>query len=119
MNKVSLEGMQFFAYHGFYPEEQILGTTFLVDIHIITDFLKASTSDELNYTVDYQVVHQIVKEEMSIASKLLENVLYRIIEKLKQHFPKAIQSLEISIQKKNPPLGGICACSKITIEEKF
>lgn len=115
MNKVSLEGMQFFAYHGFYPQEQKIGTNFILDIHIFTDFLKATTTDDLSYTIDYQVVYQIIKEEMSIPSKLLEHVLSRIIDRIKVRFGKAMSSFEISIQKKNPPLGGICDCSKITI----
>ncbi len=116
MNKVSLEGMQFFAYHGFYPQEQKIGTMFILDVHITTDFLKAATTDDLSCTVDYQVVYQIIKEEMSIPSKLLEHVLSRIIDRLKVRFGKAMKSLEISIQKKNPPLGGVCDCSKITIQ---
>ncbi|MCP4521746.1 MAG: dihydroneopterin aldolase [Cytophagales bacterium] len=117
MNRVSLEGLEFFAYHGFYPEEQVLGTYFVLDIHIDTDFKKASESDDLSYTVDYEEVYQITKKEMAIPSKLLENVLYRIIERIKQQFEKAVQKITISIEKKNPPLGGVCNCSKITISE--
>ena len=38
MAVIALEGMRFFAYHGFYPEENIIGTNYVVDVYITADF---------------------------------------------------------------------------------
>ena len=43
MGIISLEGMDFFAYHGCFTEEQIIGTHFIVDLHLETDTSQAET----------------------------------------------------------------------------
>jgi len=53
MGKVTLEGIEFHAYHGAYPEESILGNRFTVDLELDTDFKTAMESDALKDTVDY------------------------------------------------------------------
>ena len=105
MSKISIEQMEFYAYHGCFKEEQIIGTRFLLDLHLETDTDKAEKSDELADTVNYQEVYLLVKKEMEIRSKLLEHVGRRILEAVKEHFPQ-IRSAELKISKMNPPLGG-------------
>ena len=65
MGKIVLEGMKFFAYHGYYKEEQTLGNHFLVDVYV------ELYSQEKN---EYETIYLIVKHEMAKTSKLLENV---------------------------------------------
>ena len=43
MALISIEGMRFRAFHGLYPEEQVLGSDFLLDVWIDTDISKART----------------------------------------------------------------------------
>lgn len=118
MGTIALEGLQFFAYHGFYAEERKIGTRYSVDISVEVDFYDAATSDELQKTVDYQEIFEIVKEEMGIPSYLLENIIYRIFEKIKSSFPQ-VKSATASISKHNPPIGGVCEKAKVTIQESF
>lgn len=105
MSMISIEGMEFFAYHGCFKEEQIIGTKFLVDIHIETDTKKAEESDDLSKTINYQEVYCLVKKEMKIKSKLLEHVARRILSSLNLNFPQT-KNATIKISKLNPPLGG-------------
>lgn len=97
--------MEFYAYHGCFREEQIIGTRFLVDLYLETETVKAENSDDLNDTVNYQEVYLLVKQEMEIKSKLLEHVGRRIIKSVMTQFPE-IESAKIKISKMNPPLGG-------------
>ena len=69
------------------------------------DIKQSSESDDLQHTVDYVSINAIVKEEMSIASKLLEHVVARILEKIIKTHPK-ISCVEVSVAKKNPPING-------------
>jgi dihydroneopterin aldolase len=105
MTIISIEGMEFFAYHGCFAEEQIIGTKFLVDIFLEVNTESAEYSDNLNDTVNYQSVYQLVKTEMLIKSKLLEHLARRILDKIASEFPN-VENGTIKVQKMNPPLGG-------------
>ena len=105
MSTISIEGMEFFAYHGCFKEEQIIGTKFRIDLFLETDTRKAELSDELHDTVNYQSVYELVKDEMKLKSKLLEHVGRRILNRIKKEFPEVEQG-RIKIRKLNPPHGG-------------
>jgi len=105
MSTISIEQMEFYAYHGCFKEEQIIGTYFQVDLYLEADTSKAEETDDLRATVNYQEVYLLVKKEMEIKSKLLEHVGRRILDAVMQNYPQ-IESAEIKISKMNPPLGG-------------
>lgn len=105
MGKIILEGMEFFAYHGCFHEEQIIGTRFVVEVALETDTTKAEISDHLEDTVNYQAVYGLVRHEMEQKSQLIEHVGRRILNAIKEAFPE-ITSLQVTLSKVNPPLGG-------------
>lgn len=105
MSIISIEGMEFFAYHGCFKEEQVIGTKFRIDLFLEVDTSAAEKSDQLQDTVNYQSVFQLVKKEMETTSKILEHVGRRILDNIKHEFP-VIDHARIKIRKLNPPLGG-------------
>jgi 7,8-dihydroneopterin aldolase/epimerase/oxygenase len=105
MGLISLSGMEFFAYHGCFAEEQIIGNKFIVDLEFFASTDHAEKTDDLTKTVNYQKVYDLVKTEMEIKSKLLEHVARRIQDSLYKNFPN-IGSSKITVSKINPPLGG-------------
>ena len=105
MGKIILEGMEFFAYHGHFHEEQVIGTKFIVDLSIETDSKLAEESDHLKDTLSYVALYQVVKKEMEQKSHLLENVAKRIMDALRNQFPR-IHEIDFKISKVNPPVGG-------------
>ena len=105
MSIISIEGMEFFAHHGCFKEEQVIGTKFRIDLFMEVDTSTSEQSDRLKDTVNYQSVFQLVKKEMETPSKLLEHVGHRILDRVKQKFPK-VEHARIKIRKLNPPLGG-------------
>jgi dihydroneopterin aldolase len=105
MAVISIEGMEFFAYHGCFAEEQLIGTWFVVDLFLDVDTTIAEESDNLEDTVNYLAVYQVVKREMMINSKLLEHVGRRIIKAVRNDFPMVTHA-RIKVRKMNPPLGG-------------
>lgn len=102
---IELKGMQFFAYHGYYEEERIQGTDFLVDVQFEAPAQKAILEDSLEGTVNYEDVYQIVKEEMQITSKLLEHLAGRILAHLEDAFSE-IRNINVCIYKMHAPIGG-------------
>ena len=105
MGKVRLDNIRLFAFHGCLKEEGVIGSDYRVDLEISADLHKASQSDRLSDTVDYVVLHAIVKEEMAIRSHLLETVGARILNRIFQQVD-TVRSAEVSISKINPPIGG-------------
>ncbi len=111
---IELEGMEFHAFHGCLEKERKEGNTFMVDFHAETEMKKAVKTDDLNRTIDYGKVYDIVAEQMSIPSNLLENVAGRILEAVRKEF-KEILFCKVRVSKKNPPVNGICAWSRVTV----
>jgi len=115
MSTITLNNMLFFAHHGCFEAERVVGTRFCVNLSFDVDTAKAEHSDDITDTVSYLDVYQIVKTEMQIPSNLLEHVARRIANAVSREFPK-ISNIVVEIQKLNPPLGGEIgsACVKIT-----
>ena len=105
MATIAIEGMQFFSYHGHFEEESVIGTKFLLDLFIHTDTSAAEKSDDLDDTVNYLEVYNVVKQQMQQKSYLIEHVARRILDAVMEHFPE-ITKAELKFRKLNPPLGG-------------
>jgi dihydroneopterin aldolase len=111
---IALEGMNFFAHHGCFAEEQSIGTHFVVDVSIEADILQAIEADDIQQTINYQSVYRQVEAEMAVVSHLIENVAYRIAKKILMQFLQA-QNVTVKVAKLNPPLGGQVKQSSATV----
>ncbi|MFD2202850.1 dihydroneopterin aldolase [Shivajiella indica] len=114
MGKVSLEGIEFHAYHGVFSEENKLGNRFTVDIHVDTDFRRAMLEDNLDHTVDYVGLYKIAQSHMQEPVKLLEHLAHLIIKDILIAFP-FLKAVSITIKKHNPSLGGVVNYSVVTV----
>ncbi|MBR2064688.1 MAG: dihydroneopterin aldolase [Bacteroidales bacterium] len=112
---IELEGMEFKAYHGCLEQEKVRGNSFTVDFKGEIDLSLAAESDNLNDTVNYGEIFEIVSEEMSIPSELLENVAGRIVKAIEKRFPQFI-SFSVRVSKKRPPVDGIAQWSRVTLQ---
>jgi len=105
MGIIKLEGMKFYASHGYYEEERKIGGHYTLHLSIETNTQQAGISDQLEHTVNYETVYQLVKANFSVSSKLLEHVGTQVIDALYEKFPQ-IEHVTLEILKHNPPLGG-------------
>jgi 7,8-dihydroneopterin aldolase/epimerase/oxygenase len=117
MGLIQIEGMEFFAYHGCFKEERVIGTRFLVDIAIKTNTDEAELSDDLKHTLNYQAVYKLIKVEMAEKSHLLEHVGRRIIDKVYADF-RETEHVKVKVMKLNPALaeGGKVKHVSVTLE---
>lgn len=118
MGQIALEGMEFFAYHGFSDEEQKIGNKYGIDVFLSTDISEAAESDSLRDTIDYGKVYNCVKLVMQSKHRLLEHVAHEIINSIKLKFSE-ISKIEVVVSKFNPPIGGVCTRAKITLQKTF
>ena len=78
------------------------------------DLYKAAESDNLNDTVNYGDIYEIVSYEMSIPSELLENVAGRIVKEIEKRFPQFV-SFSVRVSKRKPPVDGVAQWSRVTL----
>ena len=105
MDKIKLKDIKIYAYHGCLSEENLIGGEYLVNLSVFSNLKKSSLSDELKDTIDYVSLLDIVKKEMLSPSKLLENVVKRVVDKIFLVFPK-INKVSLEVSKLNPPING-------------
>ena len=115
-NIITISGMEFYAYHGCFAEEKVIGTRFKVDAVIHCNFMEAAQDDNLEKSINYQEIYALIKEEMAISSHILENVCFRIIKRLKKQFPEILKS-KITVYKLNPAIGGKAEWVAVTINQ--
>lgn len=106
---IELRGLAFYAYHGVLPEERQRGNNFVVDLTIEADISKAISTDDLDDTVNYAAVYDVVKREMNVPSMLLEHVCGRIATALLKEFEMLLR-VSVCVVKKNPPIEGTGPC---------
>jgi len=118
MGKIIIEAMEFYAFHGHYQEEQIVGNRFLVDLEMEAALSTPARTDKLDDAVNYQQAYQIIKDEMRrTKSNLLENIGKRILDALYAEM-EGIEKATIRIRKLNPPMGGPIKSVGITMSRK-
>jgi len=105
LSKISVNNAWFYSFHGCLSEESIVGGEYLVNATVEFDTSVAEKDDKLEKTVDYVDVYNAIKKEMDTPSKLLEVVMERIISSINK-LDKKIISVDVSIKKINPPIGG-------------
>lgn len=105
MDRIEVEGIKLFGYHGCLDEEGKIGSDYRVNVSVWGELSRPALSDELKDTLDYVIINRIVKEEMAIRSKLIEHVAHRILERLFSEMP-AVLKAEIKLSKLQPPING-------------
>ena len=105
MGLIAVEGMHFYAHHGYYREEQVIGGQFIVDVYIQANIEEAAKSDRIEKTVNYENIYKVVKGEMEKDSKLIEHITQNILESILLAFAE-ISELKVRVSKLNPPIKG-------------
>jgi len=105
MGTIQVNNIKLYAYHGCLDEEAKIGSEYRVDVTVKADLKKSAKTDNLADTVDYVHLNHIVKEEMAIRSKLLEEVAQRILNRFFKEI-KMLRKATVSVAKINPPIGG-------------
>ena len=102
MALISVEGIRIFAYHGHLPEEKKIGGHFIIHVWVEADTSEVEKTDDLNDTVDYVKIIEIVKEQMAIRSDMIEVPAKRIVDTI---LPiNKVQKVTVEVEKVQPPI---------------
>ena len=104
-DKILLEGMEFYAYHGVNESEKSQGQRFVVDVEMSADLSRASETDDLEDTVNYSRVFRLVKEIVEGPSRdLIETVAGEIARQVLEDF--GVEKIRVKVSKPDVPLKG-------------
>lgn len=109
MSRILLDRVSFWAHHGYYEEERLLGNRFLVSVSLDLDPEAFSAIDDLECTFDLDRLMALTTAEMRQPARLLEHVGHRIDQRIRDQWPAAFEeggSCTVTIRKCHPPLGG-------------
>lgn len=105
MDKIILEGMEFYGYHGVLPEERSLGQRFIVDVELYLDLRPAGVSDDPGLTVNYARVFELVEEVAAggphlLIESLAESVAGAVLENFQ------VREVVVRVKKPQAPVPG-------------
>ena len=113
--RIALDRMEFRALHGCYELERKVGNRFTVDLELTALLGEAAAEDDVEKTVNYLTVYQIVRERMGQTQRTIERVALNIIEALSAAFPQ-LRHVKCTVSKLAPPLGGKLDRVSVTLE---
>ncbi|MFC0472912.1 dihydroneopterin aldolase [Halalkalibacter kiskunsagensis] len=106
MDKIYMNQLAFYGYHGVFQEEQKLGQRFIVDLVLHLDLTEAGATDELDATINYGDVYNRVKTIVEgQSSKLIESVAETIASELLTQYDR-LQECTVKVIKPDPPIPG-------------
>lgn len=117
-SKIIFENLKIYAYHGVLPEENSIGTYYILNIELEADLWKAVGTDDLHDTINYAEVNDLIHQEMKIPSKLMEHAAGRISKKIKLAFPQ-VSWIKVKMTKTNPPMQGEMDGISVEIEKEY
>ena len=114
MGLITVEGIRVFAHHGHLPEEAVLGGHFIVNVWVEADTTEVEKTDDLNDTVDYVKIIEIVKQQMAIRSNMIEHPAKRIVDAILTL--NKVQKVMVEVEKIQPPIDATFDKISVTTE---
>jgi dihydroneopterin aldolase len=118
LDRILLHGVEFRGHHGVSSEERTTGGHYSVDVELEADTRRAGKTDHVADTVDYGIVHQIIRkigEEERF--QLLEALAERIAGEILQL--SGVEGVRLCVRKHRPPLPGVVDYAAVLIERRI
>ena len=103
LTHVYIKNLRMHAYHGVLEQERSVGNDYVVNVSVGYPWETAMMTDSVSDTLNYAALADIITEEMSVPSALLEHVAGRIVKRIQREFPKT-ESIRLDIRKSAPPM---------------
>lgn len=117
MTTVELQHIRLHAYHGLYDGEDKTGSPYEVNVKAIYDEGNGEF-DNLENTINYVSVFEIIQQKMKTPFPLLEQVAQEIVKEIKQRWPFAVEIM-VSVYKLEPPIENLQGRVGVTIHKRF
>lgn len=107
MDKILMQNLGFYGYHGLLKEETVLGQKFFLDIELDINTKEAGLTDDMTKSVSYADVYEVVKDivqnqRFNLLEALAENIAKEVLEKF-----DLVKGIMIRVKKPEAPVNGI------------
>lgn len=118
MDKILINEMAFYGYHGVLEEEKNIGQRFFIDLELFLSLEKAGNSDSVSDTVNYALVYESVKAIVENNKfDLIERLASEIANTLLKEFP-LIKEILVKVKKPEAPIKGVLKDVQVEIRRK-
>lgn len=115
-DRISVEGLEVFANHGVYPEENVLGQKFVVSLTLFAELGAAGRTDDLDKSIDYGTVCHLVDAYLRERTfKLIEAAAEGVASELLGKYPQLL-GVRVRLEKPWAPIGLPLASVAVEIE---
>lgn len=105
LDKICIGGLEVFANHGVFPEENKLGQKFVVSITFYTDIRRAGETDDLSASIHYgEAAHAVDAFMRAHTFKLIEAAAEGVAAMLLDRYPSAY-GVRVKLEKPWAPVG--------------
>ena len=109
---IFIQGLEVYGHHGVAPEEKVLGQRLYFDVRLTLDECRAAVTDNVEDTVDYTEVMDLITDIVTTGSmSLLERLAQRVAEDILRKFP--VDEVWVQVIKPNPPVA--CALKSVSV----
>lgn len=112
--QINLDDLKFHSFHGVGAQERIVGNEFKVCFSGKMIMPEGIMDDNIESTVSYADIYEVISEEMARPSRLLESVAYRMVERIKSEWTD-FEKIELSVEKTSVPVEGMDGKARIKI----
>lgn len=114
---IRLVNMTFYGHHGVEDSERQLGGRFAMDLELVRDLDAAGRTDDLNQTVDYKAVYDLVRKiEASRGFLLMEALAHEVATAILREF--AVDEVTVKTRKQSVPLGGLVDYAEVEMTRR-
>ena len=119
MDRIIIENLETFGYHGVFEEEAVLGQKFVICAVLCLDTRQAGKTDDLTCSLDYGAACQTIK-------KIVETERYQLIERLAEEIAEqlllkysVLKKVEITVKKPWAPVLMSMDTVSVSIKRKW
>ena len=116
MFTIHLNKLKFYAYHGVHEEETVIGTDF--EVSVAVSFNAIEKVEQLNDTINYVNIYEIIKLHFVQPEKLLETLAQNITQEIHKTDSR-ITSINITINKLNAPISNFIGTVGVTYSKSY
>lgn len=107
MDRLFIEGIEFYGYHGVPDAEQQVGHRYRVDVVLELDLAQAGRTDQLEHTVNYgEVARLVLQIGTGQPVRLMERLAEQLCQAILEQFPR-VQRVQVRVAKRLPPTGTV------------
>lgn len=111
---ISLDNVRMHGYHGVDEQERVVGAEYELNVSVSLPFPEGCVTDEIDDTLSYADIYEVMKDEFSRPSRLIEHVATRIGDALFRAFGQ-IENIEIKVVKLSPPIPGFSGSASVRL----